>query len=162
MDEKSPEFKAWKDERAGAARACTTDTLAAFVRETMGAPHGYGSVVHAVALCAEAAAWAANSDPGARGGLTGFQAGFVSMQFFRSWSRIDGPFRIVRYENMLYPQYGGDFRDREIDAHTWKWLQEQAAEKLANTDDIAPADAVSDHWRSIVAGVVPFGFVVSA
>lgn len=161
MDEKSPEFKAWKDERGAAARSCTTNTLAAFVRDTMGAPHGYGSVVHAVALCAEAAAWAANSDPGARGGLTGFQAGFVSMQFLRSWSSIDGPFRIVRYENMLYPQYGGDFRNREIDPHTWTWLQEQAAERLAGGDVAEASGAVVDHWRSIASGVVPFGYVVT-
>lgn len=162
MDETSKEFEAWRKERAAAARSCTVDTLAAFVRETMGVSHGYGSVVHAVALCAEAAAWAANNDPGARGGITGFQAGHVGMMFLRSWSSIEGPFRIVRYGDMLYPQYGDGFMAREIDRHTWKWLQEQAAENLSNVGGIEPADAVAAHWRGIVSGVVPFGFKVTS
>ena len=64
---------------------------------------------------------------------------------------------MVNYENMLYPQYSRKF-DQTITAETWKWLQDQAAERLAN-DESAPvaAPAVAAHWRSIVDGTIPFG-----
>lgn len=64
----------------------------------------------------------------------------------------------MKYEELLYPQYESHFA-KTIRTDTWNWLRQEAAKKLAERGEVH--SAVADHWRSIVAGTVPFGFVVS-
>jgi len=156
MNEGTDEFKAWKAERKTAAGACTVDTLAEFVRVTMGAEHDYGTVCHAVALCAEAAAWAANACP--RGGITGFQAGAVFWEFARSWRGLKGAARLIDYDDALYPQCADRF-DRTISRRVLTDLAAKATDKLANDGDNAHPDVVA-HWKMLADGGVPFGLTV--
>lgn len=140
------------------ARKQTLATLPEFIRHLMNDySHDYGTVVHAVAASAIAAAWAANDEP--RGGLTGFQAGFVMWNFIRYWMMEDNKtgLRLVDYDKMLYPQYADRF-EPTMSSATWEKIQEEAARLLKEEPDAHP-DVIA-HWRSIVAGHVPFGYSV--
>jgi hypothetical protein len=151
ITEESGAHKAWYEE----ARKVTAETLPAFVAHLLNDyHHDYGTICHAVAAAALAGAMAVEHDP-AQGGITGFQAGAVMWEFLRVWDRIDCPARLVKYEDLLYPQY--DERFREISASTWKWAQERAASLLAGG---GAHPAVRAHWESIVGGTVPFGLRV--
>lgn len=122
--------------------------------------HDYGTICHAVAACAIAAAWAANRSEGAQGGITGFQAGFVMWDFIRRWeySHNKTGMRLIDFDNMLYPQYEHRF-DKAISRRVWESLQEQAKANLEAKE--YAADEVRAHWQSIVDGHVPFGYTVS-
>lgn len=139
----------------------TMETLPAFMSHVMNDyEHDYGTVCNAIAACAIAAAWAANTAPGARGGITGFQAGFVMWDFVRQWSYTSNKcgLKMVDYDKMLYPQYEYRF-EKTISKETWQAIQKRAAELLEESGDYAH-DAVTEHWRSIASGNVPFGYKV--
>ena len=93
------------------------------------------------------------------GGITGFQAGFIGWAAIMEFMGIkkDSPVRIVKYENMLYPQYRENF-DKTISQETWKYLQEEARKNLEENSSANPR--VIEHWQSIVDGKVPFGYEV--
>lgn len=140
------------------AKTVTKGDLPGFFEHVVnGFSHDYGTICHALAACAVAACWAANREPGARGDITGFQAGAVMWTFVQRWMHEKGPMTLVKYENMLYPQYARVF-EREISPETWQWLQDEAKKKLKVAGDAHPE--VLRHWRSIVDGQVPFGFAV--
>ena len=140
-----------------AKKVNTPDELAAFVtRLTTDYSHDYGTICHACAACAIAAAWTVDHSP--TGGITGFQAGCIMWEFIRNWMSLDSPHRLVDFGNMLYPQYEDKFQ-KTIGSDVWKWLQEQAKEKLG--DDGAVHGAVASHWKTIANGIVPFGYTVT-
>ena len=136
----------------------TTETLMGFINHVMNDyEHDYGTVVHAVAACALAAAYAANNSDS--GGITGFQAGCVMWDFIRGWQYPTNEcgLKLLNYDNMLYPQY--DYRfGKTLSKGVWESLQKKAAKNLE--DKKPAADIVIEHWKSIVNGVVPFGYVV--
>lgn len=132
-------------------------TLPKFLKSlTENYEHDYGTICHAVAVAAVAAAKAVNRSP--QGGITGFQAGAVFWEFYRRWLHEEGPARLVKYEQMLYPQNASQFA-KVIDKGTWKWMQEQAKKRDADNAQAHPK--VRAHWKSIAAGKVPFGYSVS-
>lgn len=129
----------------------------AAIAEVMAMEHDYGTVCVAIGCLAAAACYAADRTP--NGGITGFQASAVMWEFIRAWGKLNEPARLVRYGEFLYPQYASH-HTATLSVDTWKWLQEQATERLATTKPEDCADAVYAHWRSIVDGVVPFGYRV--
>ena len=137
----------------------TPDTLGHFIKSIMELPHSYGTVCHAVAACAMAAIYAADNEP--NGGITGFQSGVVMWDIIRQMNYRGNKtgLRIIDYDNLLYPQYEDRF-DRTINKRVWELLQKEAKEKLESHQDAHPD--VIEHWRSIVAGVVPFGLTVES
>lgn len=155
ITEKDDVHKAWFEE----AKKVTFDTLPAFMKRVMDDyEHDYGTVCHAIAACSLAAAWAANDMKGARGGITGFQSGFVMWGFVQHWLMIKGPMKLVKFEEMLFPQYEDQF-DKTISKDTMKWLVEQAKEKLAGDNEFMHAD-VLEHLKGVAKGLVPFGYRV--
>lgn len=144
----------WYDE----SRKVTLATLPEFLRHlTEDYGHDYGTICHAVAAAAIAAARAVDHSPA--GGITGFQAGAIMWEFVSEWQGYRGqPLRLVKYEEMLYPQYDDAFA-KTITPDTWDWLQKKAAEKLAGNSEGSHPDVLA-HWESIVAGIVPFGYEV--
>jgi hypothetical protein len=124
--------------------------------------HDYGTICHAISACALAAAWAANSSD--QGGITGFQSSAVMWDFVRQWAYKNNKtsLRIIDYDNMLYPQYKSYFENKTIDQSTWKALQNEAKRRLDEIDSgkEPAADSVISHWKSIVNGVVPFGYKI--
>ena len=141
----------------------TTEELINFINHVMNDyDHDYGTVVHAISACSIAAAWIANKMPGAYGGITGFQAGFVMWDFIKEWEFQNNKvgLKIVDYDDMLYPQCKYKF-DKVITKDIWRSLQKEAIEKL-QTKDLSLCDSrVVEHWESIADGKVPFGYVVS-
>ena len=164
--------KEWFEE----ASKQTFETLPEFVDRIMnGYHHDYGTVCHAISACAIAAAYAANHSPGARGGITGFQSCFIMWDFVRQWSFPTNKcgMKIVNYDNMLYPQYADKFEEYQISKGVWESLQKTAKEKMDESDkakadyeaglteyDESACSEVYRHWKSIVDGKVPFGYVV--
>lgn len=123
---------------------------------------GYGEAPRAIAQAALAVAWQLASEFG----ITGFQAGYVMFDFIRDWQYRGNKsgLKIVDYDKMLYPQYEYDF-EKTIKGYTWSALQSEAQRLLEEDnekEDEAKANPkVREHWESIVAGNVPFGYSVS-
>jgi hypothetical protein len=149
-----------QDEWYEQARGQTLQTLPTFVEHlAIDYGHDYGTICHALAAAAIAAASALNHSEA--GGITGFQAGAMMWQFISKWMRYDSPLKMLNYDDMLYPQYRDRF-DQSISTETWKWIQEQAKTRLAEDCDRPHAHPdVRRHWKSIVEGVVPFGWHVA-
>jgi len=139
------------------ARQMDLERLPAFINGLMdNYSHDYGTVCKALAAGMIGAAWAMNKHK--NGGITGFQSGAVAWEFWSQW--IDcgekKPRRMLDYSNLLFPQYEYHF-NKTISKETWKWLKDEAKKKLEGS---RPSDEVYEHWHSIVAGNVPFGFTV--
>lgn len=144
------------------AKEMTLEKLPAFLRMlTEEYQHDYGTIVHAIAAAAVAAATAVNKSP--TGGITGFQASFVMWEFIKQWGHMDGPMRLVQYRNLLFPQHADQFQHR-ISAETWEWVRKEAAkqiaEHLAGPKSHVHPDVLA-HWESITNGTVPFGLTVA-
>jgi len=141
------------------AKNMTVGELPEFIRElTKDYEHDYGTIVHAIAAAAVAAAWAVERSP--QGGLSGFQASIVHWWFLDGWdSSYNGkPLRLLNYECLLYPQHRNMFMS--ITRSTWKWVQKEAKRRLRSTEHGAVHPDVVDHWEAIVNGRVPFGLAV--
>lgn len=149
------EQKIWMD----TAESVTLDGLPEFIRNLMNDyHHDYGTIVHAINAGMIATFNAMNRDPGAHGGITGFQASCLVWPIIRKFVGISGPARIVQYDKLLYPQYEYDFT--QLSGETWVWLKKEAQKKIdEGGDTVAPE--VFEHWKSIVAGDVPFGFIIN-
>lgn len=135
----------------------TPEELAKFAKELLiDTQHDYGTVCHAVGAIALAGAWLGAHIQG----ITGFQAGFVMWAFIRQWNYSDNKcgLRIIDYDNMLYPQYEDKF-DKTITKEKFEAIQKQASILLETRKGAHPD--VINHWKSIVDGVVPFGYTIT-
>lgn len=159
LDEASDEFAVIKKQWMALAReAKTAPDVYEFMQHLIyDYKHDYGTACHAIAAMAIAAAsYGAHME-----GITGFQANFVMWGFIREWWYKDNKsgLKIINYDQMLYPQYE-DFFEKTIGRDIFEKLQEQAKEKLENEDLDHVHPNVIAHWKSIVDGVVPFGYVL--
>jgi len=141
------------------AKSITLDTLPDFLRElTEDYDHDYGTICHAIAAAAVAAAWAVEKSP--QGGITGFQGSAVTWEFIRGWNSSmigETGARIQNMDNLLFPQYADSFTT--VPEDTWRRVQEKAKEHLASKDEAA--SSVRAHWQSIANGSVPFGLRIA-
>ncbi len=133
----------------------TLDTLPNFINHILkDYQHDYGTICHALAAGAVATTWAMNHSD--QGGITGSQAGAIMWKYMEHWNNVKPPAKLVRYENMLYPQYEYEYQ-KVISRGTFNWLQKKSAEKLKKYN-IHPY--IKMHLRSIVYGNVPFGYTI--
>lgn len=141
------------------AKEQSRETLPEFLDHLMNDyEHDYGTICHAIAAGAIATAVVINRGP--QGGITGYQSGAVMWEFIRNWQYMDGPLRLIEFSEMLYPQNADQF-DKVVSKSTWAELQKMAKEKLILPDCMLSAHPdVIAHWKSIVDGVVPFGWKV--
>lgn len=145
----------------------------------------YGTAPRAIAQASVATAWYLASVFG----ITGFQAGFVMWDFIKDWSYRNNEcgLKIIDYDNMLYPQYEYKFTEKTISKWQWEALQKQAQKELDRIQETvesynkSQAEGMEDfinkegrdwvetdfcnvrvlnHWKSIVEGIVPFGYRV--
>jgi len=139
------------------ANDMTIEKLPEFMRKlTQDYTHDYGTICHAVASAALAAAHTINHDPN-QGGITGFQASCIMWEFISKWMSCDGkPMRLLDYEKMLYPQYEKTFRS--ISKSTAEWLQEKAKEILGGGDFLH--EEVREHLEAVANGWIPFDYRV--
>ena len=92
--------------------------------------HDYGTVCHAMASVGLAAMFAFNNSEGARGGITGFQAGCVMWDVIRNMNYESNKcgLRLIDMDNLLYPQY--EYKFHTIDSNTWRAVQKEAKNKI--------------------------------
>lgn len=136
------------------ARDIQPDEVGEFVRHLCeDYRHDYWTVVHACAAAAVASAWAV-SHGNSGGGITGFQAGCVFWSFYQKWMSEDGPVRLLKFENLLYPQFDG--QHQELPLETWEWLREKAKKLVVDRGNAHPD--VLERWKSIAEGIVPPGW----
>lgn len=134
----------------------TLETIPAFLKKlTTEYNHDYGTICHALTAGAIATMWAMNRTP--QGGITGFQSGCIMWEFIRNWNGEKGPLRLIKYDEMLFPQYEDKFQ-KNISMNTWKYLQEEAKKNIDSKEHASLR--VIHHWQSIADGIVPFGYAV--
>lgn len=143
------------------------EELTTYIKDLVEQKHDYGACVYAMSLSAVAAFNYVCHELG----TTGFQASCADLDIIRRVRDLKGPFRIVDYSNLLFPQYLNDERvpgweDALKQEHIKKWLKEEAAKKLAafekepvhkfkdddgieKTYDAAHPNVVA-HWRMLV------------
>lgn len=154
----SSEFKTKQELQVKRAEIKSFDDLVSFIKDVDEHYNiGYGDAPRAIAQAALATAWYLSG----RFGITGFQSGATLWDFIEDWSSVGKQTqcaKIIDYDNMLYPQYEYKF-DKSIPPAAWKRIQEAAKSNLEEDAKHAHPDVVK-HWKSIVAGKVPFGFYV--
>ena len=142
------------------AKGMTLDGLSEFLRKLAeDYEHDYGTICHAIAAAAVAAAWSVERTP--QGGITGSQAGAVAWEMLRGWnSSMLGEVgtRILKMDDLLYPQYADRFTT--IDADTFARLSEKAKENLSGDLEHTSPDVLS-HWQEIANGKPPFGLRIT-
>ncbi|MFW6145537.1 MAG: hypothetical protein ACOC4Y_01930 [bacterium] len=138
------------------AKEMTPEKLPAFIDKlTLHYNHDYGTICYAIAAAAVAAAWAVNNS--GQGGITGFQAGCIKWEFIKNWQTEykDKPLRLLDYSKLLYPQHDDKFNTISLGA--WEWLQEEAQNKLDESEPYV-VEAVRQRWKDIaIHGEVPAG-----
>jgi hypothetical protein len=141
------------------AEGMSLEELPYFLTELMEHQHDYGGICHAIAAGALSTMYA--MDKHKNGGITGFQASCALWDVIRecSYSGNKTGLRLVDYDNMLYPQYEYKFQ-KTINESTWSNLIEQAKDNLSKSDGWANTHVI-EHWKSIVDGKVPFGYIIS-
>lgn len=130
------------------------DDLVSFLNEIASYKHDYCSVVRGLFVAMVATFYHMDNR---MGGITGFQAGFLGNLLFQEFTTIKPPYRILNFNNLLYPQYEHDF-EKTITMKVWKDIRERARENLINNP--TASQKVLDHWWQISKGVVPFGYQV--
>jgi len=134
LNEDTEEFNQIKQEWKEVAKDTTLATLPDFVRHlTEDYEHDYGTICHAIAVAANAAAIAMNKSP--TGGITGFQADAVMCEFIREWNFQDNKtgLQLVDFDDFLYPQLG--YRYNTLSADVWNNLQKEAAQLIAKAKE---------------------------
>ena len=124
-----------QDEWFKKAKSMKPDDFPEFFRHlTKDYLHDYGTICHAMAAIGLAVMWAFNNSEGARGGITGFQAGCVMWDVIRHMNYESNKcgLRLQDMDLLLYPQY--EYKFRTIDSDTWKYVQEEAKNRLAENE----------------------------
>ena len=161
----------------------TLETLPEFLRKlSEDYRHDYGTICYAISAAALAAARAMDKSP--QGGITGFQASCIMWGFIKEWTGLKNePLKFIQFKDMLYPQNAIDFIS--ISQDVWKWLQKTATEELRkilifkrfgkkeiifrrfnmsrkNCACLRETTlSVFSHWKNIVNGNIPFGFIIN-
>lgn len=119
--------------------------------------HSIESRAHAMAAGAIAGMMTTcNNIPGL-GVLTNDEASVVARLFIKHCLNLKGHVDLIKYEDMLYPQYEYKFPDKTISPEVYEWLKQEAS-RLYGTKSGIPE--VRDHWADIIGGKVPFGYKV--
>lgn len=116
------------------AKSMRPEDFPEFFRElTEDYEHDYGTVCHAMAAIGLAAVRAFERSEGARGGITGFQAGRVMWEVIRHMNYEDNKcgLRLLDMDNLLYPQY--EYKFHSIDRDTWKAVQKEAENMISES-----------------------------
>lgn len=120
------------------------DDLIEYLNKLKIKQHDYGTCCYAVSMAAVATFnWMSDQL-----GITGFQASCADLDIIRRTRHIKGGFRILKYEDLLYPQYCDDeyFPTwRDLIKENKEWLREEAKKKLSESSTAHPN--VIHHWE---------------
>lgn len=118
----------------------------------------YDDYPRILVLSALAAVYSTLSDK--RMDLSGFQAQFVPILFYRYFMREWGPIRLQLLDELIYPQYEGKFKSHNYLSKGELIGIYDALKKAisVNIDQNTPSENVVEHWRFLLNGNLPFGF----
>lgn len=89
--------------------------------------HTYGSVAEAMGMAAAATI----NFMGSHMGCTGFQASFADLIVLRRQRSLKGPFKVMKVDEVFYPQYDIFRSTREFVSESSEWISGEAKKKLA-------------------------------
>lgn len=123
----------------------TMEELETYIEGLCDQTHDYGTCCYAVSM----AAVATFQYMAQYFGITGFQAGYADMDILRRTRNMKNGFRILDYDNLLYPQYKDRFPtwDSLIDEHI-EHLAKAAQEKLDKFEHAHPD--VKAYWKKLI------------
>lgn len=143
-------MQAWKEK---AEKVQTKEEMITFIDDMASYEHDYGSIVHACFNAMQAAFNYVNRSPA--GGITGFQAGCLGHMLIQEYFMMKPPYRLLDYNNLLYPQYAYEF-EKIIQQDVWDVLQQKAKEEYEKFS--GGSERVKAHLKSVADGHLPFGF----
>jgi hypothetical protein len=124
----------------------TLAEVSAYIDELVTQEHGYGTCVYAMSM----AAVAAYNYVASKLEVTGFQASCADLDIVRRNRRLEHGFRLVDYQDLLYPQYCDSEHFpgyKELLEELKKELGEAAAKLLEETPCANPD--VLKHWAML-------------
>jgi hypothetical protein len=140
------------------AREQKMDTLQGFIKEIYNdIPLSYGNICHKMGIAAIATMYA--FDHSEQGGITGFQSGCILWDVICAWTNDYDPQKLVHFKDMLYPQM--EYKFTTISKETFAWIQVEAKKSLAdNNGGFGMHPDVVQHQKNIIAGKIPFGYII--
>lgn len=127
----------------------TPEELQGYISALIERQHDYGTCVYAMSMAAEAAF----NFVASKLGVTGFQASCADLDFLKRTRGYTMGFRVINYENLLYPQYCDDDH-----FPNWSGLIREHAEELSKQakvnlekDDGLVHPNVRAHWQMLAA-----------
>ena len=139
------------------AKQQTPKTIGKFINDVMSMDDiDYGNVIDCIAACAITGAAAADNHK--RGGITGFQAGYVMWRFIRNYMYENNKcgLRMIDWDNMLHHQEENSF-NKVIPQDTFERLQKQAKEEIQIK---WLSEKQKQHLQNIIDGIPPFGYSI--
>jgi hypothetical protein len=125
----------------------TLEELTAYISELVNQPQDYGTCVYAMSMAATA-----TFNYVARNlGVTGFQASCADMDILRRTRDLEGPFMLVKGENLLYPQYDIQSNVQEWIGSCTPWAAQEAKKLLASANPENVAYNVWRHWERLAS-----------
>ena len=125
----------------------TIEALGEYITSLVDRQHDYGTCVYAMSL----AATAAFNHVAHKLGVTGFQASCADLDIVRRTRSMEGPFILLKGEDMIYPQYDLPGKLREAMEEWSDWAAEQAAKKLVESKQENVHPDVWAHWVDLSA-----------
>ena len=128
----------------------SADELTAYIESLITQQRDYGTAAYAMSL----AAVAAFQYVAGKVGASGFQASCADLDVVRRTRHLNGPFILLKGEDMLYPQYDLHGKLQEAMDSWREWAREEARKKLAaHKAETAHPDVIK-HWK-MLAGEQP-------
>lgn len=125
----------------------TLDELTAYIKALSDGPHTYGTCVYAMSLSATAAYQFIASHLG----CTGFQASCADLDILRRTRGLDGPFMILKAEDLLYPQYDLQEKLNEFIDQSKPWVAGEARKRLADQANNRAHPDVKARWEELAS-----------
>ena len=125
----------------------TIEELSEYIVSVTNREHDYGTSAYAISLAATAAFQYVAHKVGA----TGFQASCADLDILRRTRGMDGPFILLKGEDMLYPQYDLAGKLQEAMSKWADWAADEAAKKIAGHSQDQVHPNVWAHWVKLAA-----------
>ena len=128
----------------------TEQELLAYIKSLVDRPHDYGTCVYAMSM----ASVATFQYVAGKLGVTGFQASCADLNFLRRTRKIKTGFRIINYDNLMYPQYLTEEDFPSLPTLLWDTkdqLAEQARKELEHTGTNSHPGVIA--WWKVLASL---------
>ncbi len=128
-------------------RLKTLEELNTFIKDELDKNHDYNSAVDVMWKVALAAFEFAAAEVGA----SGFQASCAELMFLAKSRRIEGPFAVIKADDLLYSKYYISNTVADYINEWMPWASEQAKIKLKTNKKEQVAPKVWEHWQTLAA-----------